>query len=88
MVNQSFAHFVRHAESEPAIAALIKATEHGSWHLYKYPLTVLVGLVIIAVCIVGAQSLSYAISSIVAVVAMVAGVANNFSLIRNVIRAN
>ncbi len=88
VVNQSFAHFVRHAESEPAIAALIKATEHGSWHLYKYPLTVLVGLVIIAVCIVGAQSLSYAISSIVAVVAMVAGVANNFSLIRNVIRAN
>lgn len=88
VVNQSFAHFVRHAESEPAMAALIKATEHGSWHLYKYPLTVLVGLVIIAVCIVGAQSLSYAISSIVAVVAMVAGVANNFSLIRNVVRAS
>ena len=88
VVNQSFAHFVRHAESEPAMAALIKATEHGSWHLYKYPLTVLVGLVIIAVCIVGAQSLSYAVSSIVAVVAMVAGVANNFSLIRNVVRAS
>lgn len=88
VVNQSFAHFVRHAESEPAMAALIKATERGSWHLYKYPLTVLVGLSIVAICIVGAQSLSYAVSSIVALVAMVAGVANNFSLIRNVVRAS
>jgi len=82
LVNQSFAYFIRHAESHEMIVELTKNSELGLWQHYKLPFTVLIVMAIFALAFFSGQSFLVVLGAITGVFSSLVGLSNNLGMLR------
>ncbi|GAC31882.1 hypothetical protein [Paraglaciecola polaris] len=82
IINQSFAHFVRHAESAQTMNQLVNDGEAGTWKNYRLPLGLLLVLVIGAVALTSGQSLYIIAASLAGVIGTIASLTTSANMLR------
>lgn len=82
IINHSFAHFVRHAESPQAISRLISDGEAGTWKNYRLPLGLLLLLIIGGVAMTSGQSLYIIAASLAGVIGTIASLTSSANMLR------
>ena len=82
IINHSFAHFVRHAESPQAMSRLISDGEAGTWKNYRLPLGLLLLLIIGGVAMTSGQSLYIIAASLAGVIGTIASLTSSANMLR------
>ena len=86
IINQSFAHFVLHAESPESMSQLVNDGEAGTWKSYRVPLGLLLVLVIGAVALTSGQSLYIIAASLAGVIGTIASLTTSANMLRGHLR--
>ncbi len=82
IINESFAEFVRNAESLVTINTLVNSAEQGLWRNYRLPFTLVIIVVIGSISLTSGESIPIILSSLFALITTVAGFANSANLIK------
>ncbi|GAB5378753.1 MAG: hypothetical protein Alis3KO_03130 [Aliiglaciecola sp.] len=82
IINQSFAHFVLHAETNATLNRLVQHGEAGIWKNYKIPLGVMIVLIIGGIALTSGESVYIIAASVAGVLGTIASVTNSANLLR------
>ncbi|WP_102795577.1 hypothetical protein [Bowmanella denitrificans] len=83
IANQSFAYFVRHAESVENLKAMILQGNIGHWHQYRLPITLMAVVLLVALGIFSGNSLYMVISSLLGLLGLVGNLLGSVNFIRS-----
>lgn len=76
IVNNSFAHFIRHAETTDTINRLVNQSEAGFWKDYQLPLGLLVILIIGGIALTAGESIYIITASVAGVIGTIASISS------------
>lgn len=82
IINNSFAEFVRNAESLTTLNSIVKSADQGPWRNYRLPLTLMIFLGIAGIALTSGESLFIIFGSLTAMATTLAGFANSANLIK------
>ncbi|MBT1063195.1 hypothetical protein KJY73_06395 [Bowmanella sp. Y26] len=83
IANQSFAYFVRHAETVDNLKNMIFQGNIGNWHSYRVPITLLAVTLLVALGVFSGNSLYMVISSLMGLLGLVGNLLGSVNFIRS-----
>ncbi len=82
IINSSFAHFIRHAETTETINHLVNQSEAGFWKDYQLPLGLLVILIIGGIALTSGESIYIITASVAGVIGTIASITSNARMLK------
>lgn len=81
IVNSSFAHFIRHAETTDTVNQLVSQSEAGFWKDYRLPIVLLVFFIIVGIALTSGKSIYIIAVTVAGVLGTIAALVNSASTI-------
>jgi hypothetical protein len=82
IINSSFAHFIRNAETTDTVNRLVSQSEAGLWKDYQLPLGLLVILIIGGIALTSGESIYIIAASVAGVIGTIASVTSSARILR------
>lgn len=81
IINSSFAHFIRNAETANTVNCLVNQSEAGFWKDYQFPLGLLMILIIGGIALTSGESIYIIAASVAGVIGTIASVASSAKML-------